>query len=65
MDSTSTFFALEAMMQNGSLVLPMPELANSLQFLEEKGLITAVEKDALLVLAKKLRENDQLDDASP
>jgi hypothetical protein len=55
MESTSTYVALEALMQNGWLVLALPELEKSLQFLEEKGLITTAECQALLELAKMLR----------
>lgn len=65
MANTTTFGALEAMIQNGSLVLTMPELADSLQFLEEKGLITTTEKQALLELAKKLRGYEQPDERGP
>ena len=63
MKNTATFAALEAMMQNGSIVLAIPELEDSLKFLEEKGLITTAEREALLDLAKKLRGNNPSDAA--
>ena len=65
MANTSTFAALEAMLQNGWLDLTIPELADSLQFLEEKGLITTAEKEALLELARKLRGSEQPDERGP
>ena len=60
METKATFVELEAMVRSGSLVLAMPELANSFQFLEEKGLITTAEREALLELAKRQRENEQV-----
>jgi hypothetical protein len=65
MDNTATFVALEQMMQNGSLVMAMTDLEKSLKFLEEKGLITIAEYQALLELARKLQVNDQADDKLP
>jgi len=65
MENTATFVALEGMMRNGWLIMARTDLEKSLTVLEEKGLITSTEHQALLELARKLQVNDPVDDQLP
>jgi hypothetical protein len=54
MENSSSYVALEGMLQQGWIFMSFTELERVLRLLEKKGLITPAEHSALLDLAKKL-----------
>jgi environmental stress-induced protein Ves len=54
MENTSSYLALEGMLQQGWVFMSFAELERTLCLLEKKGLITCVEHQALNELARKL-----------
>jgi hypothetical protein len=61
MENSASYVALEAMMQKGWIIMSFTELEDHFDLLEQKGLISVSEHQALLELAKKLGV-DKLDD---
>jgi hypothetical protein len=62
MENSSSYVALEGMLQQGWIFMSFAELERVLRLLEKKGLITPAEHSTLLDLAKKLGL-DKLTDA--
>ena len=52
--NSASFIAIESMIQKGWVIVSFTEFEKHLDLLEEKGLISASEHQALLVLARKL-----------
>ena len=55
MENSTIYIAMQSMMQMGLIIIELPELAKTLQFLERQQLITASEGKELLKLAGKLK----------
>ena len=55
MENSTSFMAIETMIQGGWLWMQFEELEKLLDLLEQKGLITAREHQELLALAKKMK----------
>jgi hypothetical protein len=54
MENSTSYIAIEAMMQQGWIIMSFAELEEYLELLESKGLISASERKVLLELARKL-----------
>lgn len=54
MEDSTIYSAMQSMMQMGLIVIELPELAKTLQFLQTQQMITASERKELLELAGKL-----------
>ena len=54
MENSSSYLALEGMLQQGWVFMSFTELERVLHLLEKKGLITPVEHKALTELARNL-----------
>lgn len=54
MENSTSYMAIEAMIQQGWIIMSFAELEKHLDLLESKGLISASEHKALLELARKL-----------
>jgi len=54
MENSTSYMAMEAMIQKGWIVMSFAELEEHLDLLESKGLISASERKTLLELARKL-----------
>jgi hypothetical protein len=55
MENSTIYIAMQSMMQMGLIVIELPELAKTLQFLEKQQMITASESKELLGLAGMLK----------
>jgi len=56
--NSTSYVAIEAMIQQGWVIMTFPELEKYLEAFERKGLITPSERYALLNLARKLNNNN-------
>lgn len=54
MENSTSYMAIEAMIQQGWIIMSFAELEKHLDLLESKGLISTSEHKALLELARKL-----------
>jgi hypothetical protein len=54
MENSSSYLALEGMLQQGWVFMSFAELERVLYLLEKKGLVTCAEHQALTELARKL-----------
>jgi hypothetical protein len=53
MEHSATYNAIQDMIQHGLLVMIFPDLSSTLALLEQGGLITSAEHNALLILAEQ------------
>ena len=58
MDDSATYLILLMMIQQGLLIMALPELVKSLMFFEDQGLITTDEHKALIEIAMKSKVSD-------
>ena len=54
MENSASYVAIEAMIQQGWMIMSFTELEEHLDLLEQKGLINVSEHQALLGFARKL-----------
>jgi hypothetical protein len=60
MENSSSYVAIEAMIQQGWVSMSFPELEKYLETFEKKGLLTPSERNALLDLARRLKKEKEI-----
>ena len=58
-ENSASYVAIEAMIQQGWVIMSFPELERYLEMFEKKGLISPSERDALLNLAQSLNHDQE------